>query len=97
MLRWVVEEGCPCDERACKTAMSIRCLEMLQFAREELKCPWNEDVCSEAAFMGRLDMLMWAVENGCPWDKEACSEAAGRGYQSLESYKEMIDWIKAQA
>jgi hypothetical protein len=37
-------------------------------------------VCAEAASGGRLDVLMWARENGCPWNVSTCIEAAENGH-----------------
>jgi hypothetical protein len=100
VLRWVVARGCPCDERVCREAAVTECLEMLQFAREELGCPWDSSVTWAAAENGGcLEVLRWAVVNGCPWDKGACYDAAlvKRGQRHLtNSGQEMMKWIEAQ-
>jgi hypothetical protein len=33
-------------------------LEVLQWAREQ-GCPWNEEVCSLAAMVSRLEVMHW--------------------------------------
>jgi hypothetical protein len=37
-------------------------------------------VCAEAASAGRLEVLMWARDNGCPWNVSTCLEAAKNGH-----------------
>ena len=48
---------------------------MLQWAREN-GCPWNEKMCTDAAWGGHLEVLQWARENGCPWNEKTCWAAA---------------------
>jgi hypothetical protein len=42
-------------------------LEVLKWAKEN-GCPWNENVCNNAAKNGHLEILKWAIENGCPYN-----------------------------
>ena len=42
-------------------------------------CPWDRDICVEAAGGGHLEVLRWARTNGCPWDKYTCAYAAEEG------------------
>ena len=48
---------------------------MLKYLHEN-GCPWNEEVCEEAAANGDLDILKYARENGCPWDGRTWQNAA---------------------
>ena len=48
---------------------------MLKYAHEN-GCPWDEEVCKQAAVKGHLDVLKYAHENGCPWDWETWYWAA---------------------
>jgi hypothetical protein len=49
-------------------------------------CPWNEQTCSYAATVGRLECLKYAHENGCPWNDETCSSAACNGHLNCLKY-----------
>jgi hypothetical protein len=40
---------------------------VFQWAREE-GCPWDEEICREAAGSGHLEVLQWARKQGCPWN-----------------------------
>ena len=54
-------------------------LQVLQWLRQQLKCVWDEGVCSQAALGGYLQILKWARENGCPWNASTCTLAACSG------------------
>ena len=44
--------------------------------RNEYSNEVNIDLCGDAAKMGHLKILQYAVEDGCPWIPEKCLEAA---------------------
>jgi hypothetical protein len=56
-----VEQGCPIPNQ-------IRCggLEALKYLKQR-GVDWTPDACSFAASQGKLDVLIWAHENGAPW------------------------------
>lgn len=39
----------------------------------------TNEVCSSAAYLGRLDLLQFCVAEGCPWDADTCGKAAAGG------------------
>jgi hypothetical protein len=47
------------------------------------------DTCAAAASAGRLDMVVWLVQEcGCPYDSRACSRAAGNGHLNV------LQWLR---
>ena len=101
MLRWAIEQGCPWrEEELCPYATCGGTLEMIQWLRSQ-DVPWGtgsyedelEDGCTEAAIRGKLDILMWAVENGCPWDPQRVLESTQHRSYSRNS-EEIIEWIE---
>ena len=49
---------------------------------------YNLDVCCEAARIGRLKILQYAVEDGCPWIPEKCLEEAEEN-----EHEDVVKWI----
>jgi hypothetical protein len=43
-------------------------LAVLQWLRAN-GCPWDENTCSQAAWVGHLAVLQWARANGCAWKR----------------------------
>ena len=68
-------------------------LELLEWAREEKKCEWDEDTIRTAAEQGNLEMVKYCVANECPVDEWACSDAAENGH--LECLKYLREEAKA--
>jgi hypothetical protein len=88
--RWSI----PMDQAwFCSEVARTNKLELLNWAREEKKCEWDECTSSAAASMGNLDMLKYCVANGCLVDEVACESAAGSG--SLECLKYLHEEVKA--
>jgi hypothetical protein len=79
ILKWLIREGCLCDENICQGAAEGGHLELLKWAKDN-QCPWNHTVCALAAEKGHLEILKWARENGCPWTALVCRSAAEKGY-----------------
>ena len=53
---------------------------------------YNLDVCCEAARIGRLKILQYAVEDGCPWIPEMCLEEAEEN-----KHEDVVKWITDRA
>ena len=70
-LKFVIQEGCPMNERTCEAAAKSGNLKLLQWLRSK-GCPWDEWTCHEAARSGNLEMLQWLHSARCPWDKRTC-------------------------
>lgn len=47
--------------------------------------PWDSATCSEAAALGRLDVLQWACFNDGPWDKDTFFKGCCRWTSSYSS------------
>jgi len=69
-------------------------LELLQWAREEKKCRWNQQTFIVACMVGNLEMIKYCFANECPiWDG-TCSAAAANGH--LEVLKYLREEIKIE-
>jgi len=69
-------------------------LELLQWAREEKKCPWNQQTFIVACMVGNLEMVKYCFANECPlWDG-TCNAAAANGH--LEVLKYLREEIKVE-
>jgi len=68
-------------------------LELLEWAREEKKCEWDEGTINEAADHGNLEMVKYCVANECPMSERACAFAAKNGH--LECLKYLREEVKA--
>jgi len=56
--------------------------------RNEYSNEVNIDLCGDAAKMGHLKILQYAVEDGCPWIPEKCLEAARKN-----KHEDVVQWI----
>ena len=59
--------------------MRVACtnkLELLNWAREEKNCKWDELTINRAAEYGNLEMVKYCVANECPINTWACAFAA---------------------
>ena len=72
-----------CVSVNCHDAAAREELAVLKYLRESRNAPWDESTCAAAAWVGNLDILKWARENGCPWDKRTCDNAARNGHLEL--------------
>lgn len=66
----------------CLVIASQGYLSILQLARE-IGCPWQSDVCVNAAIIGRLDIIEWAVSHGCQVDYHTIDNAAKFGHLDI--------------
>ena len=66
MLKYLHENGCPWNEKACEHAAEMGHLDVLKYAHEN-GCPWDEETCEAAGECDHLDVLRWAIDNGCPY------------------------------
>jgi hypothetical protein len=73
-LKYLHENGCPWNEKACSNAAEGGYLECLKYLHEN-GWPWNGCACSRAA-QGHLECLKYLHDNGCLWDEWACEWAA---------------------
>lgn len=56
--------------------------EVLMWARMQFNknnCPWDAWTIIGAIKSGRLDIIIWALENGCKWHNSACDFAVSYG------------------
>ena len=60
----------------------------MDLLRETYSILHNLVVCCEAARIGRLKILQYAVEDGCPWIPEMCLEAAEKN-----EHVDVVKWI----
>ena len=97
VLRWLHDNRCPCDERACAYAASKGHLKVLQWLRldgavdeEGWSCsaPWDETACACAASGGHLEVLQWLHDKGCPMEKDTCAWNASQG-----GHDEVLQWL----
>ena len=80
----------------CSQVAKTNKLELLEWAREEKKCEWNEETINAAAEHGNLEMVKYCVANECPIDVVnvvACGNAAESG--NLECLKYLHEEVKA--
>jgi hypothetical protein len=68
-------------------------LELLEWAREEKKCEWDEETINVAVNQRNLEMVKYCVVNECPLDVRACACAASKGH--LEILKYLREEVKA--
>ena len=68
---------------SCYDAAADGKLDVLKYLREIRNTPWDAATCAAAAWIGNLEILKWARENGCPWDKRTCENAARNGHLEL--------------
>ena len=60
----------------------------MDLLRDKYSIRYNLDVCYEAARIGRLKILQYAVEDGCPWIPAVCLEAAEKN-----KHDHVVNWI----
>ena len=62
-MKYLLDEGCPCDKVACTEAARNGHLECLKYLHDK-GYPWDELTCSEAASGGHFECLKYLHENG---------------------------------
>ena len=77
----------------CRQVAKTNKLELLKWAREEIKCDWDEITINCAALKGNLIMVKYCGANGCPVDGWVCKIAAEKG--DLEMLKYLHEEAKA--
>ena len=50
-----------------------------------------------AAYLGQLEVLKWAREQGCPWDSWTCYHAAAGGHLEVEQWARGRDCPRDQS
>ena len=60
----------------------------MDLLRDKYSIRYNLDVCYEAARIGRLKILQYAVEDGCPWVPATCLKAA-----EAKKHYDVVEWI----
>lgn len=63
---WLALKGAPLSEYATSCGV-VGGLDTLKHLREVHACPWSEEITIQAASMGALDTLRWAIDNGCTY------------------------------
>jgi hypothetical protein len=61
-------------------------LELLEWAREEKKCEWDEETINVAVNQRNLEMVKYCVVNECPVNDYACACAARYGHLECLKY-----------
>jgi len=86
-LRWVLEQGFPCDELAAVAAArggQRATLEHVLGIRPGIIM--RPEICTAASGEGHLGLLKLLRERGCPWDEDTVALAARNGHQ------ESVEW-----
>ena len=59
VLRYAIENGCPCDESVCTNVAGAGNIELLKWLREK-GCPWDQSgIETQASERGQLELLEW--------------------------------------
>lgn len=66
-------------KRALDHAVQNGDLKRVEWLVKNFGCPTDE-LCTDAASKGHLDILMWARANRCRWNEKTCAAAAEGGY-----------------
>ena len=61
-------------------------LELLEWAREEKECKWDDRTINAAVRQGNLEMVKYCIANECPIDEMACEYAASEGHLEVLKY-----------
>jgi len=94
-MQWGRRDGYRVMDQAwfCEHVASTNKLELLKWAREEIKCDWNEWTIRAAAIQGNLEMIKYCVANECPCTEWTCASAALHG--QLECLKYLHEEVEA--
>ncbi|CAL6292954.1 unnamed protein product [Bathycoccus prasinos] len=84
----------------CEKVAETNKLELLEWAREEKYCDWDERTITAASIQGNLEMVKYCVANKCPIDWRTCACAAKNGHLEILKYlreeaKAPWDWDTA--
>ena len=86
MIDYCIQNDCPVDTSACLYATrndsDAKALETLKYLRQH-SCPWDEDICGDAALYGNFSTLSWAKRNGCPFSVDSFHKVLKCGQPSL--------------
>jgi hypothetical protein len=88
------------EPRFCSRVAQTNKLELLEWAREEKKCEWDECTIKAAVIQGNLEIVKYCVANECPMYEDACVQAAEHGQLEVLKYlreeaKAPWDWVTA--
>jgi len=62
VLRYAIENGCPCDESVCIFVAGAGNIELLKWLREK-GCPWDQSgIEAQASKEGQLELLGWVLQ-----------------------------------
>jgi hypothetical protein len=93
VLEWLHSIGCPFSQDTCAQAARGGHLSILQWLHN-VGCPWDDfNVYWHAAFLGRLDILAYARDNGCPLP--ALGEATLCRDAALEGQLAALQWLRS--
>ena len=56
-------------------------------------CPWDSDVCYNAAFGGHLEVLRWARSQGCPWDEDLFPHQQATCAAAEGGHLKVLKWL----
>ena len=70
----------------CEKVAETNKLELLEWAREEKYCDWDERTITAAAIQGNLEMVKYCVANEWPIEENACAWAADGGHLECLKY-----------
>ncbi|KAK9830714.1 hypothetical protein WJX74_003977 [Apatococcus lobatus] len=96
-LKWLLESGCPCQDRTLRGLAGRGHLDTLQWIRAHPRAvvpssSWNTTVIAAAVESSSLPLLQWLHEPpvSCPWDS-SCTTAA-----AWNSDLPTLQWLRAQ-
>jgi len=80
ILSWICQSGYGRSYMCVMAELNDR-LDILRLLHEQ-GCEWTEVVTTEAAMSGRMECLLYALENGCPYvSRRHCIRIAPRRYR----------------
>jgi hypothetical protein len=70
LLKYVLENGCPYNEKEITEWSAGQNPEMLKWVIGEKKFKWDTDTLACAISKGNINTIAWAIRNGCPVDRK---------------------------
>lgn len=90
LLKWIMKEGCPFDERVFSNVCRHGDLDMVQWLYENY-CIFSQNSLNEAVLSGNLSLLQWLLDKG--FQLESCAyNNACNGHP--DSVIEILNWLK---
>jgi len=112
ILKWLVDNGSPCDGSACTSAAYGGHLECLRYLVEQKGCKLNERALETVTSKTHLHILRYAIESGCckwdpgwilrhrilePWEFGSHVNKLAAEGKLPENFETDLEWIKQRA